>query len=153
MHEEFKKYVNGLNEQLRQLLEMTPITLDRPLRNSPKGGVYLFTENGFHLYVGRTKRYFSKRLKGHINTAKDCPFAFRIARKETGFEKSAYSGDGTRKKLLTNAHFVNAYEAAKQRIKKMEVRWIQESDPTRQALLEIYVSVVLKTPFNDFDTH
>jgi hypothetical protein len=48
---------------------------------------------------------------------------------------------------------VNAYEAAKKRIKKMDVRWIQEPDPTRQALLEIYVSVVLKTPFNDFDTH
>jgi hypothetical protein len=153
MHEEFKKFIDGLDEQLRQLLHMVPLTLEQPIRNSPKGGVYLFTENGVHLYVGRTKRHFSDRLKGHINTATDCPFAFRIARKETGFTESSYSGDGTRKKLLANAHFVSAYEAAKNRIKKMEIRWIQESDPTRQALLEIYVSVVLKTPFNDFDTH
>ena len=153
MNEEFKKHINGLDEQLRQLLQMAPLTLEQPIRNSPKGGVYLFSENGVHLYVGRTKRHFAVRLKGHINTATDCPFAFRIARKETGFTESAYSGDGTRKKLLANADFVNAYEAAKRRIKKMEVRWIQEPDPTRQALLEIYVSVVLKTPFNDFDTH
>ena len=153
MHEEFKKLTDGLDEKLRQLLRMVPLTLEQPIRNSPKCGVYLFTENAVHLYVGRTKRLFSNRLRGHINTAKDCPFAFRIARKETGFTKSAYSGDGTRRQLLSNPDFVSAYEAAKNRIKKMEVRWIQESDPTRQALLEIYVSVILKTPFNDFDTH
>jgi hypothetical protein len=153
MHEEFRKFTDGLDDQLLKLLQMVPITLEHPIRNSPKGGVYLFTENGVHLYVGRTKRHFSDRLKGHVNTATDCPFAFRIAREETGFTESAYSGDGTRKKLLANTHFVNAYEAAKKRIKKMEVRWIHEPEPTRQALLEIYVSVVLKTPHNDFDTH
>jgi hypothetical protein len=153
MHEEFRKFTDGLDEQLRKLLQMAPLTLEQPIRNSPKGGVYLFTENGVHLYVGRTKRHFSDRLKGHVNTATDCPFAFRIARKETGFTESAYSGDGTRKKLLANPHFVSAYEAAKKRIKEMEVRWIHEPEPTRQALLEIYVSVILKTPHNDFDTH
>ena len=153
MHEEFGRLTYGLDAQLSLLLEMAPITLERPIRNSPRGGVYLFTEDDIHLYVGRTKRHFADRLKGHISTATDCPFAFRIARKETGFTESAYSGDGTRKKLLANEKFVNAYESAKKRIKKMEVRWIQELDPTRQALLEIYVSVALKTPFNDFDTH
>jgi len=35
----------------------------------------------------------------------------------------------------------------------MVVRWVQESDPVKQALLEIYVAVVLQTPYNDFDTH
>jgi hypothetical protein len=153
MHEEFRKFTDGLDEQLNQLLRMTPVTLEHSIHNTPKGGVYLFTENGIHLYVGRTKNKFSDRLRGHVNTATDCPFAFRIAREETGFTGSAYSGEGTRKNLLKNAKFVGAYEAAKKRIKKMEIRWVQESDPTRQALLEIYVSVVLKTPYNDFDTH
>jgi hypothetical protein len=35
----------------------------------------------------------------------------------------------------------------------MDLRFVEESDPTRQALLEIYVAVTLKTPFNDFDNH
>jgi hypothetical protein len=35
----------------------------------------------------------------------------------------------------------------------MELRYIEENNPLRQALLEIYVSFVLKTPYNDFDTH
>jgi hypothetical protein len=29
----------------------------------------------------------------------------------------------------------------------------EEADALRQALLEIYVSIILKTPYNDFDTH
>jgi hypothetical protein len=35
----------------------------------------------------------------------------------------------------------------------MDVRYVEETDALRQALLEIYVSIVLKTPYNDFDTH
>jgi hypothetical protein len=35
----------------------------------------------------------------------------------------------------------------------MDVRYVEETDPLRQALLEIYVSIILKTPYNDFDTH
>jgi hypothetical protein len=35
----------------------------------------------------------------------------------------------------------------------MDLRFVEEWDPTRQALLEIYVSVFLRTKYNDFDTH
>ena len=35
----------------------------------------------------------------------------------------------------------------------MLVRYVEETDPLRQALLEIYVSIVLATPFNDFNMH
>ncbi|MGQ8366898.1 hypothetical protein [Glaciecola sp. 1036] len=43
--------------------------------------------------------------------------------------------------------------AQKQRIREMLVRFVSENDPIRQALLEIYVSVSLNTPHNDFDNH
>jgi hypothetical protein len=35
----------------------------------------------------------------------------------------------------------------------MELRYVEEPDPLRQALLEIYVAVVLRTPHNNFETH
>jgi hypothetical protein len=35
----------------------------------------------------------------------------------------------------------------------MELRYVEEKDQLRQALLEIYVAVVLQTPHNDFETH
>ena len=33
------------------------------------------------------------------------------------------------------------------------IRFVEETDPVRQALLEIYVAAVLGTPYNDFDNH
>ena len=35
----------------------------------------------------------------------------------------------------------------------MEYRYVEETDQIRQALLEIYCSVALDTPYNDFGTH
>jgi hypothetical protein len=35
----------------------------------------------------------------------------------------------------------------------MKVRYVQEDDPLRQALLEIYVAIATKAKRNDFDTH
>ncbi len=49
--------------------------------------------------------------------------------------------------------FKSAFDKAKERIALMDTRFVEESDPVRQALLEIYAATVLKTPYNDFDTH
>lgn len=49
--------------------------------------------------------------------------------------------------------FAREFAAAKVRIRSMQVRYVEEKDPIRQALLEIYVSVVHGTPYNEFDTH
>lgn len=35
----------------------------------------------------------------------------------------------------------------------MDVRYVDESNPICQALLEMYVAVVLDTPHNDFGNH
>ena len=62
-------------------------------------------------------------------------------------------GFGSRKDLAADPESAGAFAKAKAQIKDMDYRLVEESDPTRQCLLEIYASVVLKTPFNDFDTH
>jgi hypothetical protein len=49
--------------------------------------------------------------------------------------------------------FGPAFVACKVRIRALDLRFVEEPDPTPQALLEIYVATVLETPFNDFDTH
>ena len=48
---------------------------------------------------------------------------------------------------------MKAFEQAKDRIRQMYVRYVEESDPIRQCLLEIYAAVALDTPYNDFSTH
>ena len=35
----------------------------------------------------------------------------------------------------------------------MEFRAVEESDPIRQALLEMYCAITLETAYNDFDVH
>ena len=49
--------------------------------------------------------------------------------------------------------FRAAFEGAKARIREMDVRFVDEADPLRQTLLEIYAAVSLATPYNDFNTH
>jgi len=49
--------------------------------------------------------------------------------------------------------FNDAFQRAKARIRTMDYRFIEETDQNRQALLEIYCAVVLRTPHNDFGTH
>lgn len=39
------------------------------------------------------------------------------------------------------------------RIRKMDVRFVEEADPLRQTLLEIYIAVSANSRYNDFDTH
>jgi hypothetical protein len=153
MDERFRAFTDSLKPRFEALIAMPPARLGSLPRDIPKGGVYLFSEGSRHLYVGRTKRLISKRLCGHVSTAEDCPLAFRLAREATGATQARYSGEHTRGNLLLRADFRREYDAAKQRIKQMDIRWVHEPDPTRQALLEIYVAVVLQTPYNDFDPH
>ena len=49
--------------------------------------------------------------------------------------------------------FAAAFLAAKERIRGMEDRYVEEANQNRQALLEIYCAIVLETPYNDFRTH
>ncbi len=35
----------------------------------------------------------------------------------------------------------------------MDYRCVEETDQTRQALLEAYCAIALSTPYDDFDTH
>jgi hypothetical protein len=153
MDQKFKSLIDSLHAKYEQLIAMTPVTVDTAPSDTPKGGIYLFTENGRHLYAGRTKRQIKTRLKGHVRTADDCPFAWRLAREATDNLKATYKKEGSQKDLLSKAAFREAYEDAKLRIRKMEVRYVSEPDPLRQALLEIYVAVVTGAKHNDFDTH
>jgi len=54
---------------------------------------------------------------------------------------------------MDNPEFSNAFSKAKERIRMMDLRFIEVDDPIQQAIFEIYVSVASQTPYNDFDTH
>jgi hypothetical protein len=152
MNKRFKDIVDALEGQWQALLTMAPVIARDVSNATPVGGVYLFSENGEHLYAGRTKRRIVVRIRNHFSTAPDCPFAWLLARESTG-KKAMYMPDGSHRVLLTNPAFKAEYERAKDRIRRMHVRYVHEPDPLRQALLEIYVAIAAEARYNDFDTH
>lgn len=155
MHEQFRAFTEDLHPKFEALMAQEPV-LTGILRPEFSGsGVYMFSEAGESLYVGRTrdvrKRYgqHTRRSSGH-NSA---PFAFKLARNATGRVKADYRpGENSRAGLLLDPEFAAAFSNALERIRGMEFRFVSEPDPTRQYLLEVYVSVVCGSPYNDFDT-
>jgi predicted GIY-YIG superfamily endonuclease len=156
MEPAFVRYAESLHPSFERLVAMPPVTVPTLPRDAPQPCVYLFSENGRHLYAGRT-RNLKQRLRQHSipsSQHNQAVFAFRLAREATGRLVAAYTGEGRRAELAVNdAAFAAAFTAAKTRVRAMQVRYVEETDPLRQALLEIYVSVVLATPYNDFNTH
>ncbi len=67
--------------------------------------------------------------------------------------RAAAEGDSSRAGLAVNPDFQNAFSSAKERLRLMDYRCVEETDQTRQALLEAYCAIALGTPYNDFDTH
>ena len=149
-------HVEALRPKLVKLQAMVPVKPALLPTQMPKAGVYLLSESGRHLYVGRSNG-IRRRIGRHClpgATHRMAAFAFRLAREATGNLRATYKkGEGSRADLMQNPDFMNAFNAAKARIRDMDLRFVEESDPVRETLLEVYVAVVLATPYNDFDNH
>jgi hypothetical protein len=155
MNSAFRAFVESLEPKFRTLLAMPPVSYIELPGQMPERGIYLFSDGERHLYVGRTNR-LRRRLAGHCRPSSNhfsATFAFRVAREKTGLLKASYSTEGSRAALLANPEFGLAFAQAKTWLAGIDLRFVEENDPVHQALLEIYVAVALKTPYNDFDNH
>ena len=125
--------------------------LDMPMR-----GVYLFSENGAHLYVGRSNS-IRKRYKQHTNlgsTHNQASFAYKLASEKCKMPHPTYKkGDGKADRLKMHPDLAAEFIEAKHRVRLMDYRYVEEVVPMRQSMLEAYACIVLETPYNDFDTH
>jgi hypothetical protein len=155
MDTRFARLVEALHPSFERLLAMSPVTTETLPRGMPKSGIYLFSEAKEYLYVGRSNRLRPRIRRHGVAASKHnvASFAFLMARKETGRIDASYRPEGSRAHLVRDPAFSKAFTDAKARIRRMSVRFVEEPDQLRQALLEIYVHVALGTPFNDFATH
>jgi hypothetical protein len=155
LHGLFKKHLKELEAKRRDLVGMEPFRHDTLPKGMPHRGVYLFSETGRHLYVGRSNT-IRKRIGRHSRpSAKHnmASFAFLLAKEKANIGPATYRKGHGRAEILEQEHVKLAFASAKQRIRTMDVRFTEETDPVRQTLLELYISVVHGTPYNDFDTH
>jgi hypothetical protein len=151
----FQQYVESLHPSFERLMNMAPVSIAKLPKGLPSKGIYLFSEGDNHLYVGRTQN-LRTRLGQHSNPSapdNQAGFAFKLAREATGFTEATYTSKGSRRDLLTDPLFADAFAKAKARIREMDLRFVGDTDALRQALLEIYVAVALGTKYNDFETH
>lgn len=156
MHPTFFELIQGLHPKFEALMAMPPFRAGKLPKLMPTKGVYLFSEGDLHLYVGRSNKMRS-RYGRHCNpgaTDRMAAFAFKLACEATGRTTASYKmGDDSRKGLMLNAEFVAAFKSAKERIREMDYRFVEETDQNAQALLEIYCTLALNARYNDFDTH
>ena len=152
MNAQFAACLHELEPKFSTLLQAKPFKICNTPADIPKSGIYLFSENGAHLYVGRSAN-IRNRLKNHCRTHENtAAFALLLARQKSGCLTPSYRKAGSRRELMTQERFREAFFSAIERIKQMDVRVIEESDPIRQTLLELYVSIALGTPRNSFKT-
>jgi predicted GIY-YIG superfamily endonuclease len=159
MNERFAEIVARLPERFEQLMSMAPVN-NGTVRSDMKGsGVYLFSEKRLHkdvpLYVGRTDR-LDKRYREHTGRSSDhnkAPFAFKLARIETGKLRASRRGGETRSALMANPDFFAVFRSCLERVSAMDFRYVLEPDPTTQCLLEVYCSVALQSEHNTWKNH
>lgn len=156
MNDTFRQYVDALHPALERLVASVPFKYaDLSHQTLPKRGLYLFSEGGKHLYAGRSDD-LRKRLGMHCQRSaqhNQATFAFRLAKEMCGITKASYKPKGSRADLVSKDPLKSVFEAQKQRVRQMEIRLIEEADANRQALLEMYISFALGTPYNDFNNH
>ncbi|MGD0642552.1 MAG: hypothetical protein ABSC22_17555 [Roseiarcus sp.] len=150
MSPEFRQAVEALHIKFEHLIAAAPYAEGASL---PKEGVYLFSENGAPFYVGRSNNIPQRRRQHTLRSSQtnQAALAMLIAREAT--KRAVDYHKGARVRLLADRTFMDVFEKAKERVRKMEFRAVAESDQTKQALLEIYCAITLKTPHNDFGTH
>jgi hypothetical protein len=140
---------------LEQLLDCGPHSRDHRPAAPKQGGVYLFTEDATHRYVGRT-RNFNRRFGEHVapkSTQNKAPFAFNIAKRDAA--DGGLTVIGTREEIVASQGFEAVFVAAKARVRSMEFRFVRIDDPAVSTIFEVYASIALHTEgeFNLFETH
>ena len=147
-----------MNEELRSLLAQMEPLLDTlkacspetftTRKKLPEVGIYVFYEDGNPLYVGRSgKGTIPKRIGNHSlpgSRAFEAPLAVRLVKECIGKEAKGLS---TKKIGET---YPCEFARQKKRVREMKVRAVKIKDCTTRAAFEIYASLALGTPHNDF---
>ena len=153
MNEDFNNIIAKMQPMLDQLSEMAPLSSTEP-QGVPKRGVYVFYEDEFPIYVGRSNRLRQRLLEHGRRSSRhnSATFASNIALAALT-DAGISPPETTRTEIETYPPFRNLYDQAKDRVAAMKVRVIKIKDPIEQTIFEVYAALSLNTAYNDFDTH
>jgi hypothetical protein len=151
---EFSAAVAGLPTLLDVLSGCPALPLAEHPAVPEAPGVYLFSEGPTPFYVGNT-RNLRRRLRqyaGANSPENEAALAWRLALDDA--EQRGIVLTGTRKELEADADFSEVFRAARDRVRQMDVRFVEIDDPITRTLFEVYATQALGTErFNSFETH
>jgi predicted GIY-YIG superfamily endonuclease len=137
-----------------EVLQKSPALSREELSSVPDQGIYVYYDkNDRPLYVGRSDR-MRKRLLQHSRPSSghnSATFAFILTKQKMPY--NTLSHKKSRSDLQIEDQFSQMFYAAKDEVARMRVRVIEIVNPVEQALFEIYVSLELATPYNDWENH
>ncbi len=145
--------VAGLDPLLDDLLDCARRPRRAHASIPQKPGIYLFSESGKRMYVGQT-RNVNKRLANHTNAGSQqnqATFAFLLALEDS--DRIGVPTDGTRPEIARDPAFVPLFDAAKTRVRGMDVQFALSDDPELRTVFEVYAALRLPTQHNSFETH
>lgn len=152
INSEYEARLQQADQLLEDLGAQQPISLKNFGAVPAKPGVYVISEGGIDLYVGRTKN-LKQRFRNHTSgRPEQSSFAFRLARKGSGHLKATYKPTGSRKKLMLDQQFHDAFDQSIGRVRGMTARYVMIDCPLMQHMFEVYAAISLRTPFNEFTT-
>ena len=127
----FVKSLEFLQPKLDRLICMRPCNYGNLPNAMPRQGIYLFSENEGHWYIGRSGKLRSSYGR-HCNpsaTVQTADFAFRLAILIAGKTNPVGNlSEHNKKALALDARFCAAFDSAKKRIQKMDFRFVEECD-------------------------
>ncbi len=148
----FTRAISTLQAQTEILVSQQPRYFGDYSDRGPQQGVYLFSEGDDHLFVGRTSRLYQRLLNhcrgsAHSNRSSlklsvmlaDAKFAAPASRKTSW-------GD-----IVKDQAFGEAFDKAKTRINKMQIRFIEENDSLSRYLLEAYCALAVEARYSEVD--
>lgn len=168
--ESWAELTEWLPDMLEKLLASGAYDIDhRPPR--AQRGIYMFSDDGEHLYVGRTSitarsragggvpiTSFRHRFDQHIQPGRPpraSPFANRLMLERAAALGLEVPTEWWPDRKTTRAEIYDIYREEKLRIGAMECRIVAFADDVkgvRSSIAEMYVHVHLGTPYNDFST-
>jgi hypothetical protein len=117
-------------------------------------GIYLFSEGPTPRYVGNTQN-LRQRLRQHTATSSrenQAALAWRLALQDA--RSKGLDPSGTRKEIESDPEFAEIFRGTRERVARMDVRFIEIEDPVTRTVFEIYAAQALGTEeHNSFETH
>jgi hypothetical protein len=148
----FASHIEAVPKLFALLKEAMPFVEKGVTAQGKRAGIYAFFENGVPQHVGRT-RNLQQRLRGHISANHyTATFAFRLARRKLGLQ-ATYNKAGARAQLQNDSIFRPEFLCQIERVKAMQVRFVEIADPVHQYLVELYAHLEYALPLYEFDTH